>query len=591
LLKGNGALVRPELLAQLGLNVGDRIAIGKSQFTIPRCHFRGAGAIASAFSLGPRVLVDYADLPDTGLLAFGSRVVRQLLLRVPDASIDALARDLQEQLRPEFVRVRSYRDRQEQIGEDFERAENYLSLVGLVIVILGGIAVSSVTRVFVRQKIKSIAVMKCVGGTSRQILSVYLLQALALGVLGSLIGVAMAAVALAVIPEDMNQIGTITVAYGLTRSAVAQGIGIGTLVALLFAMVPLLEVRNVRPSLLLREDNSGRRRDWIQIVATVVVGAALVALATWQAASLRVGLSVCAGFIGLTIALHLLGMLLTWMTRPLTKSRWFPLRQAVLHLSRPGNQTSVILLTVGLGAFFIMGVRGLQVNLLNQFALQIGEETPDLFLVDIQKDQADPLRAFLAERLSGASPKLLPVLRARVTGRGGSLEDIEDLKGRALLSREYTITYRNALEPNETLIAGRFPNPSSGESSNGLLEVSIEENVRERFDVRVGDVMRFDVLGRSINAKVTGIRRVEWRDGRNGGFMFVFGGGAFENAPHWYIAPVQAKTANAAERARLTHDLVARFPNVSVIDLREVLQAIRRSSTSSQSPSTLSGRW
>ncbi len=576
LLKGHGALVRPELLAQLGLNVGDQLAIGKSPFTIRGVISSEPGRSLSAFSLGPRVLVDYEDLPDTGLLTFGSRVVRQMLLRVPEPSIDALARDLQNDLRPQFVRVRSYRDRQEQIGEDFARAENYLSLVGLVIVVLGGIAVSSVTRVFVRQKIKSIAVMKCVGGTSRQILAVYLLQALALGIVGSLIGVALAAIAVAAIPADMNQIGTVTVAYGLTPSAIAQGLGIGTLVALLFAMVPLLEVRNVRPSLLLRQDNTGRRRDWFQIIATAVVGLALVALATWQAASLRIGLSVCIGFVGLTVTLHLLGMLLTWMTRPLTKSRWFPMRQAVLHLARPGNQTSVILLTVGLGAFFIMGVRGLQVNLLNQFAMQIGEDTPDLFLVDIQKDQVGPLRAFLAERLPGAEPKLLPVLRARVTGRGVSLEEMEDLKGRALLSREYTITYRGGLEPNETLIAGRFPRSSNSSSPNTMPEVSIEESVRQRFNISIGDVMRFDVLGRTIHARVTGIRHVEWRDGRSGGFMFVFGANTFENAPHWYIAPVKANTANAADRARLTHDLVVSFPNVSVIDLREILQAVRK---------------
>src|SRR5205807_174273 len=148
----------------------------------------------------PRVLIDYADLPATGLLGYGSRVVRQMLLRVPETSVDALARGLSDDLRQQFVRVRSYRDRQEQIGEDFGRAENYLSLVGLVIVVLGGIAVSSVTRVFVRQKIRSIAVMKCVGATNRQILSVYLLQALGLGLIGSLIGVAFAAIAIAVIP-------------------------------------------------------------------------------------------------------------------------------------------------------------------------------------------------------------------------------------------------------------------------------------------------------------------------------------------------------------------------------------------------------
>ena len=577
LLRNNGALARPELMAQLGLKVGDPIFIGRSRFTVRGVIALEPGRSLSAFSLGPRVLIDYDDLPGTGLLAFGSRVVRQMLLRVPEAGIDELTRTLQSELRPQFVRVRSYRDRQEQVGEDFERAENYLSLVGLVIVVLGGIAVSSVTRVFVRQKIKSIAVMKCVGGTSRQILAVYLVQALALGILGSFIGVALAWLAIVAIPDSMNQIGTLTVAYGLSWSAVAQGIGIGVLVSLLFAMVPLLEVRQVKPSLLLREDTSGRRRDWFQIAATVVVAGALVGLASWQAASVRVGLSVCLGFIGLTLVLQGTGWLLTRLTRPLARSRWFPMRQAVLHLARPGNQTRVILLTVGLGTFFIMGVRGLQVNLLNQFAIQFSENTPDLFLVDIQQDQVSQVQTFLAERLPPESqPRFIPVLRARVTGRGVNLEEVEDLQGRGMLSREYTITYRAQLESNETLVEGRFPNPANGQLAGSLPEVSIEEGIVERFGLHVGDVMRFDILGRSIHARVSGIRRVEWRDGRSGGFMFVFGAGTFENAPHWFFAPVRANLPDAAQRGRLTHDLVVRFPNVSVIDLREILEAIRK---------------
>ena len=354
----------------------------------------------------------------------------------------------------------------------------------------------------------------------------------------------------------MNQIGTLTVAYGLSWSAAAQGIGVGVLVSLLFAMVPLLEVRQVKPSLLLRHETTGRRRDWFQIGATVVVGGALVALASWQAASIRVGLTVCVGFIGLTLVLHGVGWLLTRMTRPLARSSWFPMRQAVLHLSRPGNQTRVILLTVGLGTFFIMGVRGLQVNLLNQFALQIGENTPDMFLVDIQQDQAADMKAFLAERLPPESqPLLIPVLRARVTGKGMNLEDVEDLQGRGRLSREYTITYRGQLESNETLIEGhvsRSPTRQYGSIQTLLPEVSIEEGIVERFGIDVGDVMRFDVLGRAIHARVSGIRRVEWREGRSGGFMFVFGAGTFESAPHWFFAPVRANLRGSGA-ARQTH--------------------------------------
>ncbi|PYQ77780.1 MAG: ABC transporter permease, partial [Acidobacteria bacterium] len=133
------------------------------------------------FSLGPRVLIDYDDLASTGLLSFGSRAGRQLLVKMPEDRIEPLVRELRRDVREEFVNVRSYRSNEDQIGRDFDRAENYLSLVGLIIVILGGIAVSSVTRVFILQKIRSIAVLKCVGASSRQVMGVYVLQVMALG--------------------------------------------------------------------------------------------------------------------------------------------------------------------------------------------------------------------------------------------------------------------------------------------------------------------------------------------------------------------------------------------------------------------------
>ena len=579
LLEGRGALVRPEVLTELGIRVGDAIMVGRQTFVVRGVIASEPGRRIGAFSLGPRVLVDYADLPGTGLLAFGSRVVHQTLLRVEEPGIEPLVRQLTEDLRGQFVRVRSYRDTEDQVAEDFQRAENYLSLVGLVIVVLGGIAVSSVTRVFVRQKIKSIAVMKCVGGSTRQILAVYLLQTAVLGLAGSLLGVGLAAIAIAAIPENLKRLGEFSVSYGLTAPAVAQGVGIGVLVSLLFAMVPLLEVRHVKPSLLLRQDSfAGPRRGWVEIGAIGAVGAALVAMAAWQAGSARVGLSVGLGFAGLTLVLHLMGWALTRLTAPLARTHWFPLRQAVLHLSRPGNQTRVILLAVGLGSFFMMGVRGLQVNLLRQFSIEIGDQTPDMFLLDIQPDQAAAVRTLLEQRIPGTIPHLIPVLRARDTGVKGSqvqIENVEDVRGRGSLAREYVVTYRGYLEPNEQIVSGRF---WSADGPHGAAaaepEVSVEENIHERFGVNVGDVMRFDVLGRVVEARVTSVRTVEWRDARNGGFMFVFSPGVFEQAPHTFIGPVRG-LRDPAGRALLQHDLVERFPNVSVIDLREILENVK----------------
>ena len=207
------------------------------------------------------------------------------------------------------MNVRSYRGTDDEVGRDFERAENYLSMVGLVIVILGGIAVSSVTRVFVHQKIRSIAVLKCVGARSRQIIAVYLLQVMTLGLAGSLLGVALASAAIAAAPFVLDRSTPLLaeVEYGVTVNAAAQGVGIGVLVSLLFSVVPLLQVRLVRPSLLLRDESLPAGFDWARIAAMVFVTAALVALTAWQASSLRMGLIVCAGFCGVAFVLQSAG--------------------------------------------------------------------------------------------------------------------------------------------------------------------------------------------------------------------------------------------------------------------------------------------
>jgi putative ABC transport system permease protein len=600
LLRGHGVLVRPELLTQLGIQTGARIMIAGQPFTIRGTIAQEPGRRAGAFSLGPRVYVDYDEFRATGLLTFGSRASYQLLLRVRDDAVERLATDLRESLRDRFVGVRSYRATEDQIGEDLVRAENYLSLVGFVIVVLGGIGVWSVTRVFVRQKIRSVAILKCVGASTRMVLATYVLQVLLLGGAGSLLGVALAAAGIAAIPASVAAAFG-NVFYGLTLSGILQGFAVGLLVSFLFAVVPLLEVRRVKPLLLIRGNDpsvlaaptrarepSGRIRswigrarawfaslDWVSVGTAVLVSAALVAVAAWQAASLRVGLVVSLGFAGIAFILHLAGMALVRAVRPLATARWFPLKHAVIGLRRPGNQTRVILLAVGLGSFFVLGVRALQSNLLSEFSINLQRGGADMFLIDVQQDQVDGMRTFLTGR--AASFTLIPVLRARVTavkGREINLENYQDVRGRGSLAREYVITYRDHLESNERVVRGRFW-PEGPQPASDQVEVSIERSIHERFKIDVGDVMRFDVLGRSVQARVSSVRNVEWEDSRNGGFMFVFRPGPLDRAPHTYIAILRAPE-QTTERARFQRDLNARFANVSAIDVREVFASIQR---------------
>ena len=579
LLRDQGVLVGPELLTQLGLAVGDPIMIGEVAFTIRDVILSEPGRQLGAFSFGPRVLVDRDALESTGLLNYASRANRQILLKVDQAQMDALVIGLREDLADAYVRVGSYRHTENRIERNLSQTENYLSLIGFVVVILGGIGVWSVTRVFVQQRLRSVAILKCLGATTGRVLSVYVAQVLVLGLGGSLLGVGLAQAALAAVPESLTEqaataAGLAIVSTDLTGSAMVQGVTVGMLVSLLFALVPLLEIRHAKPLLLLRQGmiEPPAGIDWLRMAVMVLVGGALVLVATWQAASLEVGLYVVGGFAGVTVVLYLIGRVLVVAIRPLDAIGWFPLRHAVLNLSRPGNQTRVILLAVGLGSFFIIGVRSLQANLLSNFALELRDDTPDMFLIDIQQDQADGVLAMLEASVHRPA-QLIPVLRARVNSVNGRDLRVDGVQAarRAGLGREYMVTYRSHLEENERVIAGTFWDDQPGAEP----EVSIEQSLREERDIQLGDVIGFDVLGREIRARVTSVRSVEWEDPSSGGFMFLFRPGAFDDAPHTYIAfmrgPPEAET-----RARLQRDIAGQYPNVSVIDGLEVLKTVRR---------------
>ena len=606
LLAGRGVLVGPELLAQLGVSPGDRLLIGGQPFEIRGVISKEPGRRIGAFSFGARVLIDLRDLRQIGLLSFGSRASYQRLLKVAEPDVARLVRRIRRELRDDFVNARSYQALEDDIGEDLRRAENYLSLVGFVIVVLGGIGVWSVTRVFVRQKVKSVAILKCLGATTRQVLLTYVMQVAVLALAGSLVGVLLAETAMRSIPASLAaSFGGVS--YGLTLSATAQGLAVGLLVSLLFALVPLLEVRRIKPLLLLRGQDlpipgtgygggpaeaghytgpakAGHyirvllhRIDWLQVSCALVVLVGLVAVASWQAASYRAGALVSGGFAVVSLVLYGAAWLFVRATLPLARARWFPLRHAVLGLRRPGNQTRVILLSVGIGCFFVMGVRSLQQNLIDEAVIDVDEGSADLFVIDVQRDQVEGVRELLRGWEAGGPPaRLVPTLRARVTGVRGrevNLEGYADVRGRGSLGREYTVTYRPALAQNEQLRSGQFW-PADPPAPPGAEEVSIEESIHERFNINVGDMMRFDILGRPFEARVTSVRAVRWEDARSGGFMFVFRPGALENAPHTFVGFVRGPAA-ATDRARLQFQLVSKYPNITAIDAREVIARIR----------------
>lgn len=574
LLADNGAIVAPLLLERLRLGVGDQIKIGESTYQI-RGMIESEPGSGSGFRLGPRVFIARSTVEGTGLIGFGSRARRRILLQVREGDLATVVQTLRSELKGQLVTVNSYKDSQQNLSEQFSRTENYLSLTGLIVLVLGGIGVSSVTRVFIEQKRQTIAVLKCIGGTGKQIIFAYLAQVITLGLLGSLLGVALAKGGLLLVRYYFAESLPPNVSFDLSSGAIAQGLSLGLMVSLLFSALPLLRVRHIKPNMLLREDAGDAKRsrpDFVRWAMAVFVMVGLLLLSSWQGGSFRVGLYFMAGLAVTAAALYVAALLLIMLVRGARHTSSFALRQAVNSLYRPGNQTRVIIMAVGLGVFVVVAIQSLQSNLLTEIDISRRTNLPNMFLIDIQSDQKQGVEKLITDA-TGTRPELIPTVRARIfaiNGKDVDLEQRDTRQERGRLGREYVVTYRSQLEENETVVAGNFWDASPSSEA----EVSIEEGMRGLSGLEVGSQITFDILGRKLNARVSSIRRVDWRNSRTG-FMVLFRPGTLENAPQMLIAPINGPP-NEPERSRFQRALLDQYPNISVIDVAEVVSTLSR---------------
>ena len=572
LLNDNGAVVARILLEDLSLNVGDRIKIGETEFRIRGVFDQEPGG-TSGFRLGARVFVQKSAFDTAGITRNSSRVRRRILYRTSD-NPTALVEQLREALKGTTLTVQSYREAQENISEQFTRTENYLALTGLLILVLGGVGVWNVARAFVEQKRKSVAVLKCLGASGTRIITVYLLQILTLGLVGSVFGVVLAQTGLWFarwrfiddLPENMS--------YAVNGWTAAQGILLGVAISILFSALPLLQVRNIKPRLLLRDESnvSLRRLDPAKWLFGAFSLAGLLGLAVWQAGSIRVGIFFLIGLAATAGVLYLAAIVLTMLLRRLRIIGSFSLRQAVNSLYRPGNQTRIILLAVGLGAFVVLAVQSLQTNLVREFDFTRNQRLPSLFFVDIQKSQIGDLVQLIEERI-GEKPEATPTVRARISHVNGQPFDFQQREVRqqqGQIGREFAVTYRPNLDANETILDGQWWSDSDAE----VPQVSVEEEMAARLKVGVGDSITFDISGRKITVQVSNIRKIDLRNTRTA-FIFVFRPGVLDSAPQTYAATVLTRVP-PTERQRLQRDSLSQFPNIQIFDVADIVATVQK---------------
>ncbi len=605
MLEGRGAIVGQSLLERLNLKPGDELKIGEAAFQIRGVIGADPGG-GTGFRLGPRVFIARSAMEETGLAGFGSRARHRVLLSTTEGSLDSLVKELRSGLRSNLITVRTYKESEQNINEQYTRSENYLSLIGLVILVLGGIGIANVTRVFIEQKKKAIAVLKCLGATSRRITVVYVAQVLALGAAGSVFGILLAKLALLGVGKYFAESLPANMSQSLRTGTVIQGLVLGLLISFLFSALPLLRVRHIRPNLLLRNqddtltgrglffslrrlrslwrrndrenterilsDPRPRKFDWIRWSTGLIVIAGLVLVFSWQAGSLKVGAFFLGGLAATGLLLQLASAGLMWVVKRTRQIQSFPVRHAINSLHRPGNQTRVIIMAVGLGAFLVIAVQSLQRNLLLELDPANRGNLPNMYLIDIQKDQKAGVEKLIHDA-TGEMPELIPTIRARITAINGREIDLGsgEMRGdRGRLGREYVVTHRPALDTNETIVAGKIWEPTPSTEP----EVSIAEEIQGMQGLDVGGTITLDIIGRQLTARVTSVRRIDWRKSRTG-FLILFRPNGLDNAPTMYVGGLNGPSDDLS-RSRLQRLVVEKYPNVSIIDVAEVIQLVTR---------------
>ncbi len=599
---GNSVVVEPALLTQLDAQVGDTLSLGEARFTIigVTTHIPGDVGIRAAF--GARVFIPYRMLDATQLLTAGARAEHQAYVRLaPGADAQRLADKYRSTLRPLRVRIRTVEDDRNNLTDTLDRMGKYLGLVALIALLLGGLGVASAVSVFIRRKLDSIAVLRCLGATSGQVFSVYLLQAAAMGLLGSVVGVLGGIAVQQALPALLRDFLPVTVVATPSPRSIALGLLVGLWVSTIFALLPLLSVRRVPPLAALRRDvdPAPPRGDPLTIPVLALLAASVVGLTLLQVGNWRTALYFSMAIAGAIGVLWLASWLLIRAVR-----RWNPAtapyvwRQGLANLHRPANQTTTVVLALGFGGFLLATLYLVQFNLLRQLQLSGGANRPNLVLLDIQPDQLAPAESLLTtDHLPVIGPvPIVPMRISAINGKpvlraGNDSVDVDSVPpdpgarpGRGAtgtqrragwaVRREYRSTYRDTLVSSEKLVAGKWwGRPEAAGATGGASAISIEVSLAAELGVTLGDTITWDVQGLPVVTKITSMREVDWARFEPN-FFVVFAPGALEKAPQ--SALLLTRVVDPATRGVVQRQLVERFSNLTTVDISSVQEAIEK---------------
>ncbi len=549
------------LLRKLDLHLGDSVSIGARDFVIAAAVVKDIDQSLGFSTLAPRVLMNAADLPGTGLLQEGSRMSYRLMIAGQPKRVATLRKALQRQL-GNNEKMEDVRDARPEIRTALERAEHFLGLAALTAAILAGAAIALAARRFVARHLDACAVMRCLGAQQNQVLALFLYQLLFVGLAAVLLGSVLGYATQAVLVSMIESLRTASLPLpGVLPAIKAMLSGFALLLG--FAFVPLLQLRRVTPLRVLRRELGAPEPSALMMYGVSVL--VLAGLFLWHAGSLKLGLAVLVGLLaGLAVFASLAWLVLHALAR--RAGRWQMLRHALHNLTRHGRSAAIQVVALSLGGMALLVLTLVRADLLESWQGRLPDDAPNRFLVNIQPDQQQALQAFFMQH-GLAAPQLQPMVRGRlvaINDRAINGDSYSEPRARALVEREFNLSYMQDMPSwNETVSGIWWKSGMAG-------QLSLEEGIAKTLAIHLGDTLTYDVAGSTFTARVTHLRKVQW-DSMKVNFFVIATPELLQDFPLSYITSFYLPPAKV-----LAGDQLARaFPNLLVIDTGALIAQVR----------------
>lgn len=572
-----GVYVENSLLLQFNAIVKDSVQLGNNSYPILGNVLSQPGQAAIAGAMAPSVFVPIAQLKNSGLQQQGSRIEYHYYFKLPKGfAVDKEVEKLDKRIEELQLRASTIQTTKENTGRSFADMASFMELVGFVALLLGCIGVSSSVQIYVREKLLSVAVLRCLGTTAKQAFYIFLVQFAGIGLIGGIIGAVLGSLIQYLIPVVMQDVIPVSLTTGVSWLAILEGIGLGVIIAVLFALLPLLAVRNISPlnSIRISDKEESMFKDkmswWVYLLILIfITGFARLQMADW------IQTLVFVAGVGITfLLLYGVAKAFTYLIRRFFPKGWpYLWRQGLSNLYRPNNQTVILMISIGLGTALISTMFLVQDLLINRVKISSEQSQANMLMFDIQPSQHESLSK-MAKAEGYPILESVPVVTMQLQSVNGvTLKDVVADTSNEISSRafrgEIRATYRDSLTKTESITSGRWVGVVGNKDT---ASVSLDQNYADNIKVKVGDRLSFNVQGLIIPAKVSSIRQVDWNRFQSN-FRVVFAKGSIDQAPQFYL--MMTKVPTEIESSKFQQKIVNNFPNVSVIDMNAVLTVLQ----------------